>query len=50
MGMLYIYRDAFSLRDEIGTCPNIDVEKYTLQIDLQVLLDHIILRKKIKLL
>ena len=23
---LYEYRDAFSLRDEIGTCPNIEVE------------------------
>ena len=22
--MIYEYRDAFSLRDEIGTCPNID--------------------------
>ena len=26
MGMLYRYRKAFSLRDEIGTCPNIEVE------------------------
>ena len=26
MKMLYEYRDAFSLRDEIGTCPNIEVE------------------------
>ena len=26
MDMLYEYRDAFSLRDEIGTCPNIEVE------------------------
>ena len=24
--MLYKYRGAFSLRDEIGTCPNIEVE------------------------
>ena len=24
--MLYKYKDAFSLRDEIGTCPNTDVE------------------------
>ena len=24
--MLYEYKDAFSLRDEIGTCPNIEVE------------------------
>ena len=26
MDMLYKYRDAFSLRDEIDTCPNIEVE------------------------
>ena len=25
MNMLYQYKDAFSLRDEIGTCPNIEV-------------------------
>ena len=25
MDMLYRYREAFSLRDEIGTCPNIEV-------------------------
>ena len=24
--MLFDYREAFSLRDEIGTCPNIEVE------------------------
>ena len=24
--MLYKYREAFSLRDEIGLCPNIEVE------------------------
>ena len=24
--MLYKYREAFSLRDEIGICPNIEVE------------------------
>ena len=24
--LLYQYKDAFSLRDEIGTCPNIEVE------------------------
>ena len=24
--MLYKSKDAFSLRDEIGTCPNIEVE------------------------
>ena len=26
MGILYRYREAFSLRDEIGMCPNIEVE------------------------
>ena len=26
MDMSYTYKDVFSLRDEIGTCPNIDVE------------------------
>ena len=24
--MIFEYKDAFSLRDEIGTCPNIEVE------------------------
>ena len=26
MDRLYKYKDTFSLRDEIGTCPNIEVE------------------------
>ena len=26
MDMIYKYKEAFSLRDEIGTCPNIEVE------------------------
>ena len=26
MEMLYKYKEAFSLRDEIGTCPNLEVE------------------------
>ena len=26
MEMLYKYKEAFSLRDEIGTCPNIKIE------------------------
>ena len=26
MGMLYKYRETFSLRDKIGRCPNIEVE------------------------
>ena len=46
--MLYKYKDAFSLRDEICTFQNIEVE-----IDVRdkslLLLDHIILKKKIKL-
>ena len=25
--MIYEYRDTFSLRDEIGTCPNIDIDR-----------------------
>ena len=46
MEMLYKYKEAFNLRDEIGTCPNIEVE-----IDVTdkspFLLDHIMLKKKI---
>ena len=26
MEMLYKYKEVFSLRDEVGTCPNIEVE------------------------
>ena len=26
MDMLYKYKEAFTLKDEIGTCPNIEVE------------------------
>ena len=26
MGILYKYRDACSFRDEMGTCPNIEIE------------------------
>ena len=47
MDMLYKYKDAFSLRDEIGTCPNIEVE-----IDVTdkspFLLGHIMLERKIR--
>ena len=47
MDMLYKYKEAFSLRDEIGTCPNIEVgidvtDKSTF------LLDRIMLGKKIR--
>ena len=45
MDMLYKYKGAFSLRDKIGTCPNIEVG-----IDMidksPFLLDHIMLEKK----
>ena len=45
--MLYKYKEAFSLRDEIGTCPNIEVG-----IDVTdkspFLLDCIMLGKKIR--
>ena len=32
MHMLYKYKEAFSLRDKIGTCPNIEVEIYVTEI------------------
>ena len=45
--MQYKYKEAFSLRDEIGTCPNIEVG-----IDVTdrspFLLDHIMLGKKVR--
>ena len=47
MEMLYKYKEAFSLRDEIGTCPNIEAG-----IDVTdkspFLLDHIMLGKRIR--
>ena len=47
MNMLYKYKDAFGLRDKIGTCPNIEVG-----IDVTdkspFLLNHITLGKKTK--
>ena len=48
MYMLYKYKDAFSLRDEIGSCPNIEVELDITE-KSTFLLDHIMLRKKVKL-
>ena len=48
MDMLYKYKDTFSLRDKIVTCPNIEAE-----IDVTdkspSLLGHIMLRKMIKM-
>ena len=47
MDMLYKYKETFSLRKEIGTCPNIEVG-----IDVTdkspFLLDHITLQMKIR--
>ena len=47
MDMLYKYKEAFSLRDKISTCANIEVEiEFTYKSSF--LLDHIMLRRKIK--
>ena len=45
MSMLYKYREAFSLRDEIGTCPNIEV-RIGVTDKSPFLLGHITLGKK----
>ena len=45
MDMLYKYKDKFSLRDEIGTCPNIEVYGTD---NLHFSLDHMSLKKKTK--
>ena len=47
MEMLYKYKEVFSLRDEIGTCPNIEIEMDGMDIS-PFLLDHIMLKKKIR--
>ena len=39
MDMLYKYKEAFSFRDEIGTCPNIEVEIEVMD-NPHSLLDH----------
>ena len=46
--MLYEYKDVFSLRDEIGTCPNIEVEKDIMD-KIPSLLGHIMQKRKIKI-
>ena len=47
MDMLCKYKEAFSLRDEIGMCPNIELEiKVTDKSPF--LLDHIMLEKRIR--
>ena len=49
MGMLYRYREVFSLRDEIGMCPNIEVEINVTDTDKSSFLyGHIVLEKKIR--
>ena len=45
--MLYRYKEAFSLRDEISTCPNIEVE-INVTDKSPFLLDCIMLGRKIK--
>ena len=45
MKMLYKYKEAFSLRDKIDTCPNIEVG---IEVTDNTLLDHITLGKKIR--
>ena len=47
MEMLYKYKEAFSLRDEIGTCPNIEVGIGVTD-KSPFLLDHIMLGKRIR--
>ena len=45
--MIYKYREAFSLRDEIGTCPNIEIDILS-QTKHHFLLEHTRSGKKIK--
>ena len=47
MDMLYKYKEAFSLRDEIGTGPDIEVE-INVTDKLPFLIDHIVLERRIR--
>ena len=47
MDMFYKYKGPFSLRDKIGTCPNIEVEINVT--DKSAFLGHFVLQRKIKL-
>ena len=47
MDMFYKYKEAFSLRNEIGTCPNIEIE-INVTDKLPFLLDLIMLEKNIR--
>ena len=49
MDMLYKYKDTFSLRDEIGTCPNIEVEIEITDKSPFCIRPYIMLRKKIRI-
>ena len=46
--MIYKYKEAFSLRDEIGTCPNIEIDNRRSWTKCHSLSDHIRLEKKTK--
>ena len=45
--LLYKYKDTFSLRDDIGLCPNIKIE-IDVTDKLPFLLDHFMLMRRIK--
>ena len=47
MDILYKYKEAFSSREKIGTCPNIEVE-INVTDKSPFLLDHIMLERKIR--
>ena len=49
MDMLYQYKNAFSLRDKIGLCPDIEVGIEVMD-KSPFLLDYIMLEKKIRML
>ena len=49
MDMLYKYKEGFSLRDEIGTCANIEVEIEVMD-KSPFLLGHIMKKRKIKII
>ena len=45
--MIYKYKEEFSLRDELGTCPKIEVE-INVTDKSPFLLDHIMLERRIR--
>ena len=47
MDKLYKYKEAFCLRDEIGTCPNIEIE-IDVTDKLPFLLNYIMLERRIR--